>query len=136
MAIRKIRVQEVLNYLSVENSTCGYFGYSTVGDFLFGTMKTHGDVPFEKTLEALRTKGQQYPIHVGLGADLAGEYGLDSLGAEDKMVLGNGHNRVEAAFTLGWEYIDATDKKEESGLTAGIRIAQAIERAEDLDLIA
>jgi hypothetical protein len=136
MTTRKVKVQEVLGYLSVESATCGYLGTGTVGDFLFGTLKTHGDVPFEKTLEALRTEGQQYPIHVGLAKDLAGEYGIDPLGSEDKLVLGNGHNRVEAAFNLGWKWIEATDRKEESGLTAGINIARELERAEDLALVA
>lgn len=129
VATRKVKVREVLSYLSVETSSCGYFSDLTVGDFLFGTLKTHGDVPFERTLEALRTEGQKYPIHVGQAKDIAGEYGMDPLSVEDEWVLGNGHNRVEAAFTLGWEFINVTDRKEESGLTAGIKTARKLELA-------
>ena len=122
MTTRKVKVQEVLGYLSVEAAACGYFSIyqGTVGDYLFGTMKTHGDVAFDETFQSMRDEGQLFPIHIGLAQDLAGDYGLDPLGVEDQWVLGNGHNRVMAAFLLGWEYIETTDSKEESGLKAGL----------------
>ncbi len=131
MTTRKVKVQEVLGYLSVEAAACGYFAtyQGTVGDYLFGNLKTHGDVVFDETFKSMRDNGQKFPVHVDLAENLAGDYGLDPLGAEGMMALGNGHNRVEAAFFLGWEYIAVTDSRNESGLKAGLAWADEIAHA-------
>lgn len=131
MTTRKVPIQEVLSYLSAE-AACrsGYYPIvnETVGDFLFGTLRTHGDVPFAVTLQSMRTYGQEFPVYADLAEKVAPHYGIDPLGAEGRMALGNGHNRVEAAFYLGWTEIEVTDDFDECGLAAGLAMADELKK--------
>lgn len=109
MTIRKMAIADILKLVSVDS------GYREVDG---GTVK---DVlpdkqPTQRFLTNMREFGQQYPIYVGRGLDVAGFYNAYVPDAyKDADMMGDGHHRVAAAVLLKWEFINVTDNPEETG---------------------